>query len=345
MNRKVFWLLYIILPLGELFGQDFVVQSAAFFSKDSVVDVTLNTNLNNLNKTRKNAPYLPGTITWRNPYDSGDITEHIHLKMRGNFRKENCAMASLMLDFRDTASKSRLRKLGKVKLVAPCESGYDYQQYVLQEYLIYKMYNLITDASFRVRLLYLTIQDSIKAKKHFKQYAFVIEPATALGKRKGWIEESKQKFNTEQTNRQQATLVFMFQYMVGNTDWAVPIFHNIKLFFPKDSARVAPYIVPYDFDFSGLINAPYASPPETTGLTTVTERFYMGYVRKPDELKAAANLFLSKKNEILDLVKNFELLEDSRKREMTLYLEDFFNIISDESRLYEVFIDNALNAK
>jgi hypothetical protein len=68
-------------------------------------------------------------------------------------------------------------------------------------------------------------------------------------------------------------------------------------------------------------------------------------VRKPDELKAAANLFLSKKNEILNLVKNFELLDDSRKREMTLYLEDFFNIISDEGRLYEVFIDNALNAK
>jgi hypothetical protein len=254
-------------------------------------------------------------------------------------------MASLMLDFRDTAKKSRLRKLGKVKLVAPCENGYDYQQYVLQEYLIYKMYNLITDASFRVRLLNLTIQDSVKAKRNFKHYAFVIEPSTALEKRKGWDEESKHRFNTEETNRQQSTLVFMFQYMVGNTDWAVPIFHNIKLFVPKDSAGARPYVVPYDFDFSGLINAPYASPPESTGLTSVTERYYMGYVRTPDELLATATLFLSKKNQILDLVNNFGLLDLSRRREMTSYLEDFFDLISNENRLYEVFIDNALNAK
>jgi hypothetical protein len=345
MKWKATWLVYLFLLFGQLFAQDFVVQSAAFFAKDSVVNVTLNTNLKTLNKTRNHSPYLPGTITWQNPIGSGDITENIHLKLRGNFRKETCGMASLMLDFRDTAKKSRLRKLGKVKLVAPCETGYEYQQYVLQEYLIYKMYNLITDASFRVRLLNLTIQDSAKAKKHFKQYAFVIEPVTAIEKRKRWMEESKQKFNTEQTNRQQATLVFMFQYMVANTDWAVPTYHNIKLFFPKDSARVRPYIVPYDFDFSGLINAHYASPPETTGLTSVTDRFYMGYVRTPDELRAAANVFLSRKNEILDLVKNFELLDGSRKWEMNNYLEEFFSIISDEKRLHEVFIDNALNAK
>jgi hypothetical protein len=345
MNRKASWLLYIILPFGQLFGQDFVVQTAAFFSKDSVVDVTLNTNLKNLNKTRKSSPFLPGTITWHNPDGAGEITERIQLKMRGNFRKENCALASLMLDFRDSAKKSKLSKLGKVKLVAPCESGTEYQQYVLQEYLIYKMYNLLTDASFRVRLLNLTIQDSIKAKKHFKQYAFLIEPAKSLAKRKNWVEESKKSYNTEQTNREQATLVFMFQYMVGNTDWAVPSFHNIKLFFPKDSAKLTPYIVPYDFDFSGLINAPYASPPESTGLSSVTERFYMGYVRTPEELRLAANVFLAKKNEILDLVKNFELIDAVRKREMTDYLEDFFRIASDDQRLKEIFIENALNAK
>jgi hypothetical protein len=229
--------------------------------------------------------------------------------------------------------------------VAPCSSGFEYEQYVLKEYLIYKMYNLITDASFRVRLLHLNVQDSVKAKRHFKQYAFLIEPVKELEKRKNWVEEDNRKFNTEQTNRSHATLVFMFQYMVANTDWSVPYFHNIKLFFPKDSTKVSPYIVAYDFDFSGLVNAPYASPPETTDLKSVTERFYMGYVRTMDELRATAGVFISKEKEILDLVKNFDLLGERQKAEMTEYLKEFFEIIKDDNQLKETFINNALNAK
>jgi hypothetical protein len=254
-------------------------------------------------------------------------------------------MASLMLDFKDPEKKSRFRKLGKVKLVAPCSSGFDYEKFVLEEYLIYKLYNIITDASFKVRLLNLTIQDSVKAKKHFKQYAFLIEPVKAFEKRKGWVEEEKQKYKTEETNRAHATLVFMFQYMVANTDWSVPYFHNIKLFYPKDSINARPYIVPYDFDFSGLINAPYASPPESTGLTSVTERYYMGYVRTMEELRATAALFLEKEDEIYNLVNNFEYIGDTDKRDMVSYLREFFDVIKDDSRFKDIFINNALNAK
>jgi hypothetical protein len=335
----------VLAAFVQVYGQELVVQADQFFSKETPVDVTLNTNLKRLNSSRKNLANQSGTITWHNPDGSGDVTENISLRLRGNFRKENCSMASLMLDFKDPEKKSRFRKLGKVKLVAPCSSGFEYEQFILKEYLIYKMYNLVTDASFKVRLLNLTIQDSVKAKKHFKQYAFLIEPVNALEKRKGWVEEEKQKYNTEQTNREHATLVFMFQYMVANTDWSVPYFHNIKLFYPKDSVKTRPYIVAYDFDFSGLINAPYASPPESTGLTSVTERYYMGYVRTMEELRATAALFLAKENEINNLVKNFEYLGDVEKRDMVSYLKEFFDAIKDDSRLKDIFINNALNAK
>jgi hypothetical protein len=230
-------------------------------------------------------------------------------------------------------------------MVAPCSFGYEYDQFVLKEYLIYKMYNLITDASFKVRLLHLTVQDSLKAKKHFKEYAFVIEPADVLAKRKNWVEEDNMKFNTEQTNRAHSTRVFLFQYMVGNTDWAIPIYHNIKLFFPKDSAKTRPYVVPYDFDFSGLVNAPYANPPETTGLTSVTERFYMGYPRTIEELKEAASIFLSRENEIYALVKDFEYINENLKYEMVDYLKQFFEVIKSESKMNIEFIEYALRQK
>lgn len=345
MNRVFIWLSVLISTFPHIYAQELILETDQFFAKETPVDVTLNTNLKRLNSNRKNTPYQSGTITWHNPAGTGDITENINLKLRGNFRRENCSMASLMLDFKDDAKKSRFRKLGKVKMVAPCSSGYEYEQYVLQEFLIYKMYNLLTDESFKVRLLQLTIQDSLKAKKHFKQFAFVIEPVKELAKRKAWVEEEKMKFYTEQTNRETSTIVFLFQYMVGNTDWAIPIYHNIKLFFPKDSAKIRPYVVPYDFDFSGLVNAPYASPPESTGLTLVTERYYMGYPRTMEEIKVAAAKFLAKEQEIFDLVKQFEYLGNKQKSNMALFLKEFFELIKDEEKMKESFIDNALQAK
>lgn len=345
MKRMFTCLSVLISSFSQIYAQERILETDQFFAKETPVDVTLNTNLKRLNSNRKNTPYQSGTITWHNPDGTGDITEHINLKLRGNFRRENCAMASLMMDFKDAEKKSKFRKLGKVKMVAPCESGYEYEQFVLQEFLIYKMYNLITDKSFKVRVLNLTVQDSLKAKKHFKQYAFVIEPARVLAKRQGWVEEENAKFNTEQTNRETSTIVFLFQYMVGNTDWAIPNYHNIKLFFPKDSAKTRPYVVPYDFDFSGLVNAPYASPPETTHLTYVTERFYMGYPRTIEELKVSAGLFLARENEIKDLVKKFEFIGDNQKSHMIEFLEIFFELIKDESQMKAAFIDNALRAK
>ncbi len=345
MVRIFTWLSFFATAFLQLPAQVPVLQSDAFFAKENLLEVTLNTNLKRLNTNRKNSPYQSGTITWHNPAGTGDITENIKLKLRGNFRKENCSMASLMLNFKDPDKQSRFRKLGKVKMVAPCSFGYEYDQYVLKEYLIYKMYNLITDASFKVRLLHLTVQDSVKAKKHYKEYAFVIEPADVLAKRKNWVEDDKMKFNTEQTNRAHSTMVFLFQYMVGNTDWSIPFYHNTKLFFPKDSAKTRPYVVPYDFDFSGLVNAPYASQPETTGLTSVTERFYMGYPRTIEELKEAASIFLSKENILYDLVNGFEFIDKNIRIEMVEYLEQFFEVIKNESQMKTEFIEYALRQK
>jgi hypothetical protein len=133
--------------------------------------------------------------------------------------------------------------------------------------------------------------------------------------------------------------------MVGNTDWSIPYYHNTKLFFPKDSAKTRPFVVGYDFDFSGLVNAPYAVPPEKSGLTLVTERYYMGYVRTMNELREAASVFLAKEKEILNLVQQFEYLGEKEKWEMKSFLEEFFETIKNDERMKVAFIDYALNAK
>ena len=59
--------------------------------------------------------------------------------------------------------------------------------------------------------------------------------------------------------------------MIGNTDWAVPNNHNVKLIYDKERKLAPPLVVPYDFDYSGLVDASYAVPNEVIGTEKVTE--------------------------------------------------------------------------
>jgi hypothetical protein len=162
-----------------------------------------------------------------------------------------------------------------------------------------------------------------------------------MAKRNGCRELEVKKLHTEMTNRQYMTLVAMFQYMISNTDWSVPGDHNIKLIQLRDSTAAKPYAIPYDFDYSGLVNAEYAVPDEMLGTTTVRERVYRGFPRTMEEIKETSAIFLSKKQEIYDLVRNFAPLEKKDKDDMIRFLDEFYNEIVDAGRAKRAFIDNA----
>ncbi|HSK12913.1 MAG TPA: hypothetical protein VK907_06830, partial [Phnomibacter sp.] len=237
-----------------------VVSRKKFFEDVDPIEVVLQTDMKKLVSQKKNPNFQPATLTWKNADASGDVVEPIRIRLRGKNRKETCSNASLMIDFRVDSQKTRLSNLKEMKWVAPCSRNVDGEQFVLKEYLIYKMYNEFTDLSFKVRLLHITFQDASGKQKPFTQYGFALEHVDDLKKRNNCIEEKKRQFLTVQTQREQATLVSIFQYMIGNTDWAVPNYHNVKLLIPKDSPTAQPYMVPYDFDYAGAVNTPYAVP-------------------------------------------------------------------------------------
>ena len=147
---------------------------------------------------------------------------------------------------------------------AHAKQVHTYEQFLLKEYIIYKIYNLLTPMSYRVRLIKMNYEDVNGKKKAMSQYAFFIEDIKAMAKRNKCKEYTKGKVTTEGTNRAQMTLVSVFEYMIGNTDWAVPVNHNIRLIYPKADSTAAPYAIAYDFDFSGLVNADYASSCRAT---------------------------------------------------------------------------------
>ncbi|HUS01651.1 MAG TPA: hypothetical protein VMY77_07985 [Chitinophagaceae bacterium] len=311
------------------------VNRQQFFLDETVIDVTLTTDIKKLRTDKKVPAWQPANIVMRFS-DTAIISEEIRVQPRGEFRKSNCDIASLMFDFKNPGSP-KLSNLKKLKLVGGCHSTASDEELLLKEYIIYKTYNFITNMSFRTRLLYITYKDSKDKFKPYKQYAFLIEDIKDVGTRNNCVEPSKKIGKPVTTDREHTTLVCMFQYMIGNTDWSLPNFHNIKMIVPKTDTLAPCYLIPYDFDYTGLVNAGYALPQEQFGTTSIKDRVYRCPPRTAEEVQQQVDIFKERKERILYYISNFPLLGKGIKKDMTNYLEEFYGIISKKNSLRATF--------
>lgn len=339
MKKQGFLFLLLFLASLVSTAQNGPVDSIRFFTDEGLIEVSLTTDLKKLQNEKKPDVFQPASITLRFP-DSTVITENIGASARGNFRRNYCRIPPMMLNFRNPGSP-RLHSLGKLKMVIGCGVNETDETLILKEYLVYKIYNLIDDRSFRVRLMRVNYTDSRNKIKPFSQYAFLIEDDADMAKRNGCVKKKEVKLMTEATNRDMMTTVAIFQYMIGNTDWAVPNNHNVKLIYDKERKLAPPFVVPYDFDYSGLVDASYAVPNEVIGTEKVTERVYRGFPRTMEEIGLSLEVFVNKKEAIFQLINNFPLLSVKIKKEMTGYLEEFYEFINDKRKVRSVFVENA----
>ena len=324
-------------------SQSLTIGQKKFFTDEQVIEMTLVADFKKLiqGKLKKGfeTKYHPATFTCIFP-DSIKVSGEIEIRPRGKYRREECYLPPLQLNFK-TSKSVVLKKLGRLKLVLPCgNSGYD-EQLILKEWLVYKIYNLLTEKSFRVRLVKMAYRDINDKIKPHTQYSFFIEDVDEMAKRNNCVEIHPVRPHTEATNRKQSTLVSLFQYMIGNSDWAIPIYHNVKLIRSKKDSLSKPFVVPYDLDYCGLVNARYAIPPETLPIKSVLERFYFGFPRTIEELQTALQIFRQHRQEMNSLIQNCEPLSTQNKKEMINFLDEFFEVTEKEKDIRELFINNA----
>ena len=336
MKRARFLLMGLLL-CGVLQAQK--VDSIRFFTDEPPVEMTLTTDIRSLQNEKGQDVFQPATVKMKMP-DGTEIEEPIQVGPRGKFRRGYCRIPPIMMQFRN-ASSPRLSQLGKLKLVIACGASVTDEELVLKEYLVYKLYNQLTDMSFRVRLIKTTFNDTRGKIKPITQNSFMLEDDGDMARRNKCHKRAHGQILTESTNREAMTLVAIFEYMIGNTDWSVPNDHNIELIFSKADPQSLPYPVPYDIDYCGLVDASYAVPNEIIGTEKVTERVYRGFPRNMEEIQATLNLFRAKKTAILNLVNQFDLLSEKIRKGMSNYLQDFFKMIENNSEVKSVFIDNA----
>jgi hypothetical protein len=127
----------------------------------------------------------------------------------------------------------------------------------------------------------------------------------------------------------------VFQYMIGNGDYSVPGRHNVKLLSSKSINNDGLMPVPYDFDYSGLVDARYAIPGEALNITSVKQRYFLGPCREIDDYEKVIDDIQSKKDEILSEINSFEHLSEKERMEVASYLNDFFDRVDDKGYIQE----------
>ncbi len=328
----------LILELNS-FGQS-AFDSVQFFKDEKPLLINISTDLSFLLNGNKKGDEIQKAQFTTQAANGSPISEEIQLTLRGKMRRSICTVPPVKLNFKN-GKTSKLTSLGSLKLVNACRTSVYNQQLLLKEYLVYKIYNLITEKSFRVRLAKITYEDNAGKKKPVLQDAFFIEDVDALAKRNKCKELENVKINSEVTDRKQMTLVNIFEFMIGNTDWSIPNNHNVKLIKSKKDSLSLPIPVPYDFDFSGLVNADYAVPDPIMKTESVLSRVYRGFPRTMEELEEAILVFNQQKDSIYALINQFEPLSTKNRSQMVSYLEEFYKLINKPKEVKYYFIDNA----
>jgi len=333
-------LLFLLTVSVQITFAQRYIDKVKFFQDTSTINATLTLNLKKLlaNKS-KEGDIFPAVFSCKMG-DSLNVNDRIFLEVRGHFRREYCYIPPIRM-ICDNNKAAAFYHLKVLKLVNACSTNWTNDQNLLKEFIIYKIYNLITDKSFRVRLLNLNLSDSAGKKKTITQHAFLLEDIKQLAKRNNCVNWTSKQYRTEATDRRQMTIVAIFEYLIGNTDWAVPVSHNIKLLHSLTDSLARPYVVPYDFDYSGFVNAPYAVPDEKLGINSVRERLYRGFPRNLQEINEALTVFNKQKKNIYAVVNNFSLLTPVSKKDITDYLDEFYLAINDPFQVKATFITGA----
>ncbi len=294
------------------------------FESDDLFEIALRFDITTYKRKRSDSAYLDAVLTYYTS-DKDSVNKNIKVRARGEIRRTSdiCDFPPLSLNFRLKDSiAGEFIGINKLKLVPYCKLGYE--DYVLREYLIYKLYNVLTDNSLRVRLMRITFINTAKDRKPLTQFGFAIEPIKLLEKRTS-SREIKRPVTQKNIKPEMMDRFAIFNYMIGNTDWSVPAGHNaLVLSQPLSENPDLGLIVPFDFDYAGLVNALYAVPFESLPIKNVRERYYLGICRSEDVFRNDLKEFSEKKEQFFKVINDFPYLSPRSKKDITVFLEGFY---------------------
>jgi len=266
-------------------------------------------------------------------------TVDIGIRPRGKSRRLGgfCTFPPLRLDLpKAELSDTLFEKQNKLKLVTHCKVNERHQQVLLREYLAYRILNLLTDKSFNVRLLTVNYIDADRPERPTTRLGFFIEDKSRLARRLDTTLVDTVQVDRSKLAPADASLAELFQFMISNTDFSFTVgpandkcCHNAV---PLAGVGGETIVVPYDFDVSGLVNAPYALPPDGLNQRSVRDRLFRGFCRTPPYLDNAVAAVQAARERIYALVKELQQLDEKNRRQVLRFVDGFYAILDDPEK-------------
>lgn len=270
----------------------------------------------------------------------GELKLPVQLRTRGHYRlsNRNCSFVPLRLDFKKSEVKETVFDgQDKLKLVTHCNPNPIYEEYMIREYLAYKVHNLITPRSYRARLARVTYVDSATGKTVETRNGVFLEHEDDVARRmEGEIVEIRRAL-FDDVDPAQVLELSIFAAFVGHVDWSLSALHNVRLV-RQQNGNLLPVI--YDLDFTGLVGTKYSTPDPRLGIRSVKERLYRGPCKDPAELTQFFAPYREKKDAILALYRDTPGLDGRYRNDATAFLNQWFKMLDTPRDQKWMFAEN-----
>lgn len=316
------------------------------FQSNETLQVTVEAPFTTLVRERPRDDYLPGVIKYLQA-DGTAVELDLEIRTRGHFRHNICDYPPVLLNLKRKQTRGTLFEgQNKLKLVIPCKYADRYEQSVLREYLAYRILNTVSDMSFRARLLRVSFANTEKTKEPEVRYAFLIEHKNRLGERSRLENLQVERTSVASIDPERLNLTSVFAYLIGNTDFS-PIAgppgdeccHNYVLFGNNIDPIIA---IPYDFDQSGFVDAPYAVVNENFRIRSVRQRLYRGRCVNNEHLAASLQKFGDNRDAIYALIDEQEGLKPRVRQDLVRYVDGFYKLIDNPKDVERRMIDKCI---
>jgi len=298
-------------------------ETRPLFLSDAPLVLTIQADFKAVNKDRyeNSAARYAATIS----VAGSDAAIPVELGSRGHsrLRAVTCSWVPLRVMFNKArVTHTVFEGQSSLKLVTHCRDNDDFEQHVLREYLPYRIYGLLSPIAFRARLVRVTYVDSGSGKTLTTRYGMFLEDDGDVARRAGMRAVDLPRVLFKDLDQESLTTMALFEYMIANTDVSIVKLHNVKLMVTEQRTI---YPVPYDFDYSGLVNTPYAVADPRLGIVSVRDRLYRGPCKSDAEFTQVLEKFRARKAEIFGLYDSLPDLNPGYRKQARSYLEEFYS--------------------
>jgi hypothetical protein len=315
-------------------------ENRPLFASDEPLVLTLRADFKAINRerTENSTRRFPGTLSAGG--DSPSIPVELGSRGHSRLHVATCAWVPIRVQFKKKeVAGTVFDGQSSLKLVTHCRDNDDFEQHVLREYVPYRIYGLLSPIAFRARLAKVSYVDA-SGKPLTTRYGMFIEDDGDVARRAGSRSVELPRTLFKDLDPESLMTMSLFEYMIANTDVSIYVLHNVKLMVTEQHTT---YPVPYDFDYSGLVNAPYANPSPKLGIATVRDRIYRGPCGSEPEFDRVLEKFRAKKAEVMALYDAVPDLTAGYRKQARSYLESFYSA-TDRGRLRKTLVDGCVRA-